>query len=68
MFLTKIQSALSQAGGLTQASNADQQYSSSLTLGIRMVRVAVGVTVGLFVAQTLIYATGNRKQGAHFAF
>lgn len=66
MFL--VPSALSQAGGLTQASNADQQYSSSLTLGIRMVRVAVGVTVGLFVAQTLIYATGNRKQGAHFAF
>ncbi|TFY70919.1 hypothetical protein EVG20_g2083 [Dentipellis fragilis] len=65
-----VPSGLAQAGGLT--SNYDssaQQYWSSFTLGLRMVQVAVGVTIGLFVSQSLIYAFGGRKKAGHkFAF
>jgi hypothetical protein len=63
------QSGLAQAGGLTgnYGSSADQYYSS-FTLGLRMINVAVGVTIGLFVSQTVIYAFGPQKNAGHMAF
>ncbi len=33
-----------------------------------MIQVAIGVTIGLFVAQIVVYALGRRKSAAHFAF
>ena len=33
-----------------------------------MIQVAIGVTIGLFVSQILVYALGRRKSVAHFAF
>jgi hypothetical protein len=33
-----------------------------------MIQVAIGVTIGLFVSQLVVYAIGTRKTAAHFAF
>jgi hypothetical protein len=33
-----------------------------------MIQVASGVTIGLFVAQIMVYALGRRKNAAYFAF
>ena len=33
-----------------------------------MIQVAIGVTIGLFMSQLLVYAIGHRKSVAHFAF
>ena len=64
-----MQSAIGSGGGLIQNyDTSEQQYSSSFQLGIRMVQVAIGVTIGLFVSQILVYAMGRKKNAAHFAF
>ncbi|KAH9898182.1 hypothetical protein C8Q73DRAFT_683941 [Cubamyces lactineus] len=64
-----VPSAIGNGGGLIQNySSSAQQYSSSFELGIRMIQVAIGVTIGLFVSQILVYALGRRKNAAHFAF
>ncbi len=64
-----IQSAIGSGGGLIQNydSSADR-YTGTFALGIRMIQVAIGVTIGLFVSQILVYALGRRKSVAHFAF
>jgi len=64
-----VPSAIGSGGGLIQSySSSEAQYSSSFELGIRMIQVAIGVTIGLFVAQILVYTMGRRKNAAHFAF
>ncbi|KAI0053134.1 DUF1212-domain-containing protein [Auriscalpium vulgare] len=64
-----VPSGLAQDGGLTGNYNSSvQQYYSSFTLGMRMIQVAVGVTIGLFASQTIIYAVGSRKNAGHMAF
>jgi hypothetical protein len=45
-----------------------QQYYSSFTLGLRMIQVAIGVTIGLFVSQSLIYALTAGSSAADMAF
>ncbi|KAI0931784.1 hypothetical protein AcW2_000592 [Taiwanofungus camphoratus] len=64
-----VPSAIGNGGGLIQNYNSSSaQYSNSFDLGIRMIQVAIGVTIGLFVAQIMVYALGRRKNAAHFAF
>ncbi|KAI0801052.1 DUF1212-domain-containing protein [Fomes fomentarius] len=64
-----VPSAIGAGGGLIQNyTNSAERYSGSFELGIRMIKVAIGVTIGLFVAQILVYALGRRKNAAHFAF
>ncbi|KAI0639626.1 DUF1212-domain-containing protein [Trametes polyzona] len=64
-----VPSAIGNGGGLIQNYHSSAaQYSGSFELGIRMIQVAIGVTIGLFVAQILVYALGRRKNAAHFAF
>ena len=65
-----MQSAIGNGGGLITQNytSSAERYSSSFELGIRMIQVAIGVTVGLFMSQILVYATGRRKRIAHFAF
>ncbi|KAI0068289.1 DUF1212-domain-containing protein [Artomyces pyxidatus] len=64
-----VPSGLAQAGGLTgNYDNSVQQYYSSFTLGMRMIRVAIGVTIGLFVAQSIIYLTGAADSATNMAF
>ncbi|CDO72990.1 hypothetical protein BN946_scf185007.g44 [Trametes cinnabarina] len=64
-----VPSAIGNGGGLIQNySSSTQQYSSSFELGIRMIQVSIGVTIGLFVSQIMVYALGRRKNAAHFAF
>lgn len=61
------QSGLAQSGGFTTQSS-DDQYSSGLTLGVSMVEVGVGVTLGLFLSQMIIYSIGFKKRGSLFSF
>jgi hypothetical protein len=69
--LTNIkQSGIGQGGGLLSSDEASstQQYSAGLQLAIRIIEVAIGITVGLFISQIFVYALGRRKNAAHFAF
>ncbi|PIL31734.1 hypothetical protein GSI_06438 [Ganoderma sinense ZZ0214-1] len=64
-----VPSAIGSGGGLIQPYHSSiERYSGSFELGIRMIQVAIGVTIGLFVAQIVVYALGRRKSAAHFAF
>ncbi|OSX67292.1 hypothetical protein POSPLADRAFT_1068427 [Postia placenta MAD-698-R-SB12] len=64
-----VPSAIGNGGGLIQSYNtSSQQYSNSFDLGIRMIEVAIGVTIGLFAAQMTVYSMGRRKNAGHFAF
>ncbi|KAJ7225690.1 hypothetical protein GGX14DRAFT_348642 [Mycena pura] len=64
-----VPSGIAQGGGLTQTyKNSADQYSSGFSLALRMISVACGVTIGLFVSQVLVYLFGTRKNAAHFAF
>lgn len=64
-----LQSGLAQAGGLTgNYDSSVQQYYSSFTLGLRMIQVAIGVTIGLFVSQSIIYAFSAGSSAVDMAF
>ncbi|KAG6854854.1 hypothetical protein C0991_012044 [Blastosporella zonata] len=55
------QSGLSQAGGITASGNG-------IDIGGAMISVTIGITVGLFMSQALVYAFGSRKNAAVFSF
>lgn len=55
-----VPSGLSQAGGLTAGTGVD--------IGGAMIAVTIGITVGLFMSQALVYAVGARKKAAMFSF
>ncbi|KII94210.1 hypothetical protein PLICRDRAFT_102260 [Plicaturopsis crispa FD-325 SS-3] len=64
-----VPSGIAQGGGLTQTySTSAAQYSNGFALALRMIQVAIGVTIGLFVSQIAVYAMGRRKNAAHFGF
>ncbi|KAJ7357192.1 hypothetical protein B0H14DRAFT_2331634, partial [Mycena olivaceomarginata] len=64
-----VPSGIAQGGGLTQTyKNSAEQYSGGFSLALRMISVACGVTIGLFVSQVFVYLFGTRKNAAHFAF
>lgn len=65
-----MQSGLSAAGGLTgnYRSQEYDQYTTGLTLGFKIVQVAIGITVGLFGSGLLVYSFGSKKTSALFAF
>ncbi|KZV64095.1 DUF1212-domain-containing protein [Peniophora sp. CONT] len=56
-----VPSGLSQAGGITANGNG-------IEIGAAMIAVTIGITVGLFMSQALVYAFGSRKKGAIFSF
>ncbi|KAH9486583.1 Pheromone-regulated membrane protein 10 [Psilocybe cubensis] len=64
-----VPSGIAQGGGVTQTYHSSaEQYSSGFSLALRMITVAAGVTIGLFVSQVIVYLFGTRKNAAHFAF
>ncbi|KAK1228656.1 pheromone-regulated protein prm10 [Marasmius sp. AFHP31] len=64
-----IVKGIAQGGGVTQNFRSSaEQYSTGFSLGLRMLSVASGVSIGLFVSQMLVYLFGQRKNAAHFAF
>ncbi|KAF9527783.1 hypothetical protein CPB83DRAFT_894966 [Crepidotus variabilis] len=64
-----VPSGIAQGGGVTQTySSSAEQYSSGFSLALRMITVAAGVTIGLFISQFLVYLFGHRKNAGHFAF
>lgn len=56
-----MQSGLSQAGGITA-------QGDGIEIGAAMIEVTIGITVGLFMSQTLVYMFGRRKNAAIFSF
>ncbi|KAF9447802.1 DUF1212-domain-containing protein [Macrolepiota fuliginosa MF-IS2] len=64
-----VPSGIAQGGGLNQSyHSSSEQYSVGFSLALRMISLASGVTVGLFVSQVLVYLFGSKKNAAHFAF
>lgn len=64
-----LQSGIAQGGGLIDVDpSSTEQYSSGFSLAVRMIRVAIGITLGLFASQIFVYVLGRRKNAAHFAF
>jgi uncharacterized membrane protein YjjB (DUF3815 family) len=60
-FLTTEQSGIAQGGGVTQTYHtSEEQYSSGFSLAVRMITVAAGVTIGLFVSQFTGKSVGTR--------
>ncbi|PSS34048.1 hypothetical protein PHLCEN_2v1952 [Hermanssonia centrifuga] len=56
-----VPSGLSEAGGITAQGSATQ-------IGGAMISVTIGITVGLFMSQALVYMFGSRKNAAIFSF
>ncbi|KAI0921250.1 hypothetical protein AcW2_006282 [Taiwanofungus camphoratus] len=56
-----VPSGLSQAGGITAQGNG-------IDIGSAMIAVTIGITVGLFMSQALVYTFGTRKNAAVFSF
>ncbi|CAK5275592.1 unnamed protein product [Mycena citricolor] len=56
-----VPSGLSQAGGITANGNG-------IDIGGAMISVTIGITVGLFMSQALVYMFGQRKNAAVFSF
>ncbi|EIW79287.1 DUF1212-domain-containing protein [Coniophora puteana RWD-64-598 SS2] len=63
-----VPSGIAQGGGLLSNQSSEQQYSAGFDLAIRMIEVAIGITVGLFVSQILVVIIGRSKKVAYFAF
>ncbi|KAG9314218.1 hypothetical protein JVU11DRAFT_5005 [Chiua virens] len=64
-----VPSGIAEGGGLIDTDpSSTEQYSSGFSLAVRMIRVAIGITLGLFVSQIFVYALGRRKNTTHFAF
>ncbi|KAI0003098.1 DUF1212-domain-containing protein [Russula compacta] len=57
-----VPSGLSQAGGAITASG------NGIDIGGAMIAVTIGITVGLFMSQALVYMFGTRKNAAMFSF
>jgi uncharacterized membrane protein YjjB (DUF3815 family) len=60
-FMRLYKSGLSQAGGITANGNG-------IDIGGAMIAVTIGITVGLFMSQALVYTFGSRKNAAVFSF
>ncbi|KAK7054200.1 pheromone-regulated membrane protein 10 [Favolaschia claudopus] len=56
-----VPSGLSQAGGITA-------NGGGIEIGGAMIAVTIGITVGLFMSQALVYTFGYRKNAAIFSF
>lgn len=56
-----VPSGLSSAGGITANGNG-------IDIGGAMIAVTIGITVGLFMSQSLVYTFGSRKSAAVFSF
>ncbi|EGO27841.1 hypothetical protein SERLADRAFT_360407 [Serpula lacrymans var. lacrymans S7.9] len=57
-----VPSGLSQAGGITA------NDGNGVDIGGAMIAVTIGITVGLFMSQALVYMFGSRKNAAVFSF
>lgn len=65
-----VPSGMAMAGGLamTYKGSDGDLYSNGLSIGFRMIQVAIGITVGLFASGLVVYSLGRKKGGALFAF
>ncbi|KAF8745084.1 hypothetical protein AX14_010556 [Amanita brunnescens Koide BX004] len=64
-----VPSGIAQGGGVSQTyQTSAERYSNGFALALRMISVAAGVTVGLFVSQVVVYYFGARKNAGHFGF
>lgn len=63
-----VPSGIAAAGGLSM--EGAEGYTSGLAIGLRMLQMAIGITIGLFFSSLLIYSVGTKKNsgGLGFAF
>ncbi|XHF98862.1 hypothetical protein AWENTII_002396 [Aspergillus wentii] len=59
----EIRTNVTQHGGGTQPGAGLAQRSSVFNLGFGMIQVAIGITVGLFLAALVVYPYGKRRSG-----
>lgn len=59
----QIRSNVSTASGGRSSGGGGQQDSSVTNLGFGMIQVAIGITIGLFLAALVIYPYGKRRSG-----
>lgn len=60
-----VPSTLGYGGGLSFSGDL---YTQGILLGLRMVQVAIGVTIGLFTSALVVYSFGTRKRTGMFGF
>lgn len=56
-------SSSSSSTSSSSSSSSTSEYGSVMNLGITMVQVSIGITVGLFVATLVIYPFGKKRSG-----
>lgn len=54
---------LNSAGSATESSGNDLIGDSTLTFGITMIEVSIGISVGLFLSAIIVYPFGKKKTG-----
>ncbi len=54
---------LNSAGSTTSGSSSDLIGDSTLTFGITMIEVSIGISVGLFLSAIIVYPLGKKKTG-----
>ncbi|KAH7108310.1 DUF1212-domain-containing protein [Auriculariales sp. MPI-PUGE-AT-0066] len=60
-----VPSSLGAGGGLSFTGDL---FTQGILLGLRMVQIAIGVTIGLFTSALVVYSFGSRKQTSIFGF
>ncbi|EJD52742.1 DUF1212-domain-containing protein [Auricularia subglabra TFB-10046 SS5] len=60
-----VPSTLGYGGGLSFSGDL---YTQGILLGLRMVQVAIGVTIGLFTSALVVYSFGTTKRSGMFGF
>ncbi|KAG9031248.1 hypothetical protein FRB95_002951 [Tulasnella sp. JGI-2019a] len=65
-----VPSSLAATGGLAMNYHGKDidQYQQTIQIGVRMLEVAVGTTVGLLTSSLVVYTFGPKKRTALFAF
>ncbi|KAI5793060.1 hypothetical protein EDC01DRAFT_630061 [Geopyxis carbonaria] len=61
--MSGIRNADAMAGNRTASTNVGESNSLMLELGFSMIQVAIGITVGLFVAALVVYPFGKKRSG-----
>jgi len=66
--LLLVPSGVARGGGLLSSQPSMQQYTAGFDLAIRMMEVSIGITIGLFASQMLVYFVFRGKDVKYFAF
>ncbi|GAA5887013.1 hypothetical protein JCM6882_009415 [Rhodosporidiobolus microsporus] len=63
-----VPGGIAAAGGLAMNGGGNDSYNSGMQIGLRMVSVAIGITIGLFFSSFIVYSIGTKKKGGGLGF